>query len=383
MRAKPTRGSALASASATCQGCGVERLDAACRRGTTSARAATAPSPRSSAGLDRAYREGRPPEGPLTPIRHTTSAAVATTTETGGTMLTHPTHDRLIASGSPAGEALEDQRRQPMSPRSPSRSVSPDDRPRGDRPRDSASTPPQGRQPAPVRYRRGYRPQGPGGLDKALSKNSPPATGSTATRLARHRPDRVGKVGCARSATRPAATTALPLPRLPRLRCAALARVMGASEALKRRAPRLIPTTVAAHPRAARPLESRRRTGAPTTDEPATVQHDSNTRERRTTRKKGKEKKTTATSVANRSPVTSPTPDTQTCGGESAQTASSPTWSTVSAPRTQQGLWPWQRKPLAGTQLWGTGPHCWNLGWFRGARGLLNHFHPPPAGGPP
>jgi hypothetical protein len=39
-------------------------------------------------------------------------------------MLTHPTHDRLIALGlTGMAKALEDQRRQQTSPRSPSRSA--------------------------------------------------------------------------------------------------------------------------------------------------------------------------------------------------------------------------------------------------------------------
>ena len=50
------------------KGYGVERLDAACRRGTRSALAATAPSPRSLSMASTGRGEGQPPEGP--PIRH-------------------------------------------------------------------------------------------------------------------------------------------------------------------------------------------------------------------------------------------------------------------------------------------------------------------------
>ena len=53
------------------KGYGVERLDAACRRGNDiGARSYGSIASILKHGLDRAYREGQPPEGPLTPIRH-------------------------------------------------------------------------------------------------------------------------------------------------------------------------------------------------------------------------------------------------------------------------------------------------------------------------
>src|SRR3954453_15214450 len=80
---------------------------------TTSALAATAPSPRSSSMAST----GPTARGSHRKARRSgtaTSAAVATTPEDRKTMLTHPTHDRLIALGlTGMAKALEDQRRQP------------------------------------------------------------------------------------------------------------------------------------------------------------------------------------------------------------------------------------------------------------------------------
>ena len=64
-----TKASACLGILRLAKGYGVERLDAACRRGNDiGARSYGSIASILKHGLDRAYREGQPPEGP--PIRH-------------------------------------------------------------------------------------------------------------------------------------------------------------------------------------------------------------------------------------------------------------------------------------------------------------------------
>ena len=199
------------------------RLEAACRRGNDIG--ATSYGSIASIlknGLDKAFTHEPAPDGHRRSATATSAAAATTTDERrrpcmrikGPTMLTHPTHERLIALGlTGMAKAFEDQRRQPdiAALAFEERLGLMVDREAIERENKRLATRLKFAGLRQNGRRRGHRPDERRAASTGrCSPSSSPATGSSAPEPARSsaRPASARAGSPARSATRPAATTA-------------------------------------------------------------------------------------------------------------------------------------------------------------------------------